>query len=55
MKKESKLNIDQAADRLAAIIDKHLEPLSPSERKRRIKKAHDRVKRTVAKKMAGDL
>ena len=55
MKKERKLDIDQAAVRLAAIIDKHLEPLSPAERKQRIKKAHARVQRAVAKRMAGDL
>lgn len=57
MKKGTKkpLTLDEAADQLTAIIEKHLEKLPPSERKRRIKKAHDRVIRAVARKKIRDL
>jgi len=47
--KKKELSLDQAANQLAAIIEKHLEKLPPAERKRRIKKAHNRVLRAVAR------
>ena len=53
--KKGKLSTSQAANQLAAIIEKHLEKLPPLERKRRIKKAHNRVLRAVARKKIRDL
>ena len=49
-KKQNKLSVNQAANKIADIIGKHLEPLPPAERRRRISKAHARVVKAVAKK-----
>jgi hypothetical protein len=52
VKKEEKkeLDIDEAAKQLAVIVETHLKSVSPAERKRRIKKGHSRVLRTMARK-----
>lgn len=49
------VTLDEAANQLTTIIEKHLEKLPPSERKRRIKKAHERIIRAVARKKIRDL
>jgi hypothetical protein len=41
------LTIDEAVAQLTAIVEKHLESLPSLERKRRIKKVHDRVQRAI--------
>lgn len=45
-----KLTLDEAVDKLSAIIEKHLKHLPPAERRRRIKRAHDRLVERLAEK-----
>ena len=53
--KKKEISLNQAANQLAAIIEKHLKKLPPVERKRRIKKAHNRVLRAVARNKIREL
>jgi hypothetical protein len=57
MKKRFKkpLTLNEAADQLATIIEKHLDKLPASERKRRLNKGHDRILRAVARKKTRNL
>ncbi len=50
MRKKKKLGLNEAANQLAAVVEKHLQELSPAERKRRLKKAHSRILTAVARK-----
>ena len=52
MRKKKKLGLSEAANQMAEIFEKHLEKLSPAERKRRTLKAHTRLVARLAKKRA---